>query len=98
MAWTCGFAFCDRIINTIDVNTIDVNTIDDNTMLNTQEIKTTLPLDFPEWTNESNNILLVSDTFLIVKSRITPSSFYNFNCVLLIILIGNLPSSFYYMF
>ena len=72
-------------------------------MLTTQEIKTTLPLDFPEWTNEGHsapayNTLLVSDAFIIGKLRITRSSFYNFNSVLLIILIGNLPSNFYHMF
>ena len=69
-------------------------------MLKTQEIKTTLPLDFPERTNEGHsapayNTLLVSDTFIIEKSRITRGSFYSFNCVLRIILIGNLPSNFY---
>ena len=73
-------------------------------MLKNQEIKTTLPLGFPERTiNEGHsgpayNTLLVSDTFIIGKSRITRSSFYNFNCVLLIILVGNLPSNFYHMF
>ena len=45
-------------------------------MLKTQEIKATLPLDFPERTNEGHsapayNTLLVSDTFIIEKSRIT---------------------------
>ena len=39
-------------------------------MLKPQEIKTTLPLDFPEWTDEGHsapayNTLLVSDTFII---------------------------------
>ena len=72
-------------------------------MLKTQEIKTTLPLGFPEWTNKGHsapayNTLLVGDTFIIEKSRITRSNFYNFNCVLLIILIGNPPSNFYHMF
>ena len=73
-------------------------------MLKTQEIKTNLPLDFPERTiNEGHsvpayNTLLVSDTFIIGKSQITRSSFYNSNFVLLIILVGNLPSNFYHMF
>ena len=43
----------------------------------------------PRLSAPAYNTLLVSDTFLIGKSRITRSSFYNFNCVLLIILIGN---------
>ena len=64
-------------------------------MLKTQEIKTTLPVGFPEQTIDEGhsvpayNTLLVSDTFITGKSRITRSSFYNFNCVLLIILVGN---------
>ena len=73
-------------------------------MLKTQEIKTqTLPLDFSERTNEGHsalayNTLLVSVAFIIAKSGITQRSFYNLYCVLLIILIGNLPSNFYHSF